>query len=269
MPQDQVVEPQKTSKLGSIMLWILVIVLLGASYGIYYWQHQKVTDLQAKVAAPAASPAPAAATVADVTVGYPLSIPKTKILTTLILPSGYGILQSFPPAKTAADLQSHYTTSFNDIIASWEAKLLGTKANPSASGHSDGETLVEITALTQWMNVNDPEGTDYSATQSSMTVAQKKVFVAGLVAKTTACVKDASKGFVTDDKVYNVCYELTNPQSQNGDYGVTLNGYATIKGQPVYLRGSVLLPNSFSNHQVVLDKYIATLRQLATSVSAQ
>lgn len=263
-------EPPRT-KFRAGVFAVVVLALIALAGGVYYWQHQQVTDLQASVASLKAATPPTTVTAAepsqDVAQGVPLSIPNTKVLTTLVLPAHYGIIGKWPVTSSQPELQSHYVLAMNDFLASWSAKLVGTNANPSLTGGEQGDVLIEIAALSQWEAANDPAGVEYSFTQKSMTAAQKKAYVAKLKADTSACVKDPAKGFSTNDHVYNICYSYAPPQAQDADYGLSLSGYATINGQPVQLTGSIALPNSFSNHEAIAKPYLADLKQLSTTTS--
>lgn len=279
--REPIVSDHKRSKKPLLVAVLIVVLVLVAVGGTYYWQHKKVsslntqlTSLQKQLAASGASTnlnaeavSQQGSYVSDIGVGYPLSLAHKEVLTTLVLPSGYNMLQTDINTKTQDELAAQYVESYNDIIAHWQFNRISTLKQPSQSLQSNDS--VTISALNDWANTDDPDSVTYESMEPAgspaMTVAQKADFVNTLKHSTAACAQDSSKGFTTIDKVYNVCYTMLHPQAQGADWIMSLSGYASLNGTDVYLRGTIDLPNSYQTEQ---SRFLSAFKQLKTVVQS-
>ena len=107
---------------------------------------------------------------------------------------------------------------------------------------------------------------DTAENSGPMTIAQKTVFVANLKSQSATCAGDASKGFSTNDKVFNVCISLGHPQALNGNWILSLSGYANIEGTDMYLRGHIDLP--YTGYQAMQTQFIQALKNMTTVVES-
>lgn len=256
---------------GRRKLWIIIILLLplalGSSYGVYSWQHKKVSELSSQTKSSPAGSSKTQSYVTSIGVSYPLSLPKKKVLITLYLPSGNNVLQTDPHLTSQDTLAANYTESFNDLMASWEFSDSGAASNPSTSGPGNGNNGITISALNDWMSKNDPSTVSYDPVTGAMTTSQKSDFVTNLKKQTTSCSSDASKGFTTSDKIFNICYTFQSPKAKDADWAMNLSGYAEIGGTLTYLRGFINnLPPS--TYQTLANNYIQALKNTSTVVQA-
>ena len=253
---------------------LLIFISIAAICATYYWQHKKINNLEQQIYALKGKSA-VSAQITDVNkktsgvyevntgVSYPLSLPHKEVLTTLYLPRGNSILQTSLNTSSQDELASNYTESYNDIIANWNFSEAGTVQNPSQEGGSNGGIL--ITALNDWMKVNDPTAVDYGeGNGGAKTIAMKSSFASNLKTETTNCAKDIAKGFTTKELPYNICYTLLHPQGQGGDWILSLSGYADIEGTQSYLRGTIYLPDA--TYQAELKSYLGALKNISSIV---
>lgn len=266
--------PQKSSKAMPITIVIVVLLAAAGIFGAYSWQHSKLTTLTKQQ--PESTNSQRTVTVSKTSlvsntgVAYPLSLPQDKqLLTTLYLPSGNNVLQTDPSYADQDELTAAYTETYNDFVANWVFTDAGTSQNPSDT--LLGNNNIVITAINDWASKTDASTVRYNSdipvSTGPMTVTDKSNFISKLKSDTAACAKDASKGFSTKDKVYNVCYNVGNPQAKDGAYVMSISGYANISGTQTYLRGFIDLANK--THQAASDQYINALKNLSTSVEAK
>lgn len=265
-----IVPPAPRPRRSKTWLVILIIVIIAAVAvaGVYYWQHQKVSDLNSQLNASKQSSGQKTASpsqVSDTSVGYPVD-KDFKVLLTFFAPTGDNILQTTPNYGSQNELNANFAEAYNDVMANWQFANSGTEATPSNSLQPNNQ--LSVTALNSWLAKDDPSTiaySNYDATvpDAQMTIAQKTDFVNKLKQDTTACAQDSSKGFTTDDKVFSICYTLLHPQAENADWALSLSGFATVKDTPLYLRGSVMLSGG-DNYQTSLNSYLAALKQFKT-----
>jgi len=277
-PTNFVVQAPVRARKSYAMLLVTVVwivVAAAAASGVYFWQHGKVASLNKQlqtVNKASASVINGRATTSgsaytnEVSVGYPLSLPHKKVIITLSLPTDQNVLGTDPNTRTQEDLAAYYSESKNDIIGNWLFKTKGTANAPIQTMASPNQLYVSD--MTQWQKTQDAAVVSYPGSGidggSKMTLAQKQAFITQLKADTTACIKDKTKGFATQDKVFNVCYTLAHPQAVGGSWPLSIKGYGELNGSPIYLGGVVQLADT--GHQAAQDSYLAAFSRLAASV---
>lgn len=267
---------------GKTILGIVaaVVVLAGACYGVYAWQHGKVDNLNKQLSAAKSSASSmsmqnssssnttTSSYAQKLVAGYPISAPKTKVLTTLSLPTGTDAVNYTEDLNTQAKLEGKYTESFNDLIGRWLTSPVGVKSDGTRTNYTPNEVYISV--MKDWASKADTADVSYPSMGESdtmrMTVAQKTDFISKLKTDSATCAKDSTKGFATADKVYNICYTLSSPKAQDGDWVAVMTGYGEIKGAPTYFHASFSLPNS--TYKTDLTSYINALKHTTTVVSA-
>lgn len=265
---------------GHRLYWVIIVLIILLAAGTNAWQYK--TNHKATDNLGTTNPAVSTKTTSNssnqyataTSIGYPLSLAKKEVLTTLSLPAGYTILQPSQGPGSQDGLAEMFTESSNDVIANWQFTKAGTSDNPSQAFSPNDSTT--ITATNGWEAAKDATTVNYDATpfnpaSAAMTTTQKSVYIKKIQNDTLACAADSTKGFVTNDKVYNVCYLLQHPQAAGAAYMLAFEGFASVQGTSLYMRGVIELPTSYdgtSKTQFVLDGYLTSLKMLSTTVKA-
>jgi hypothetical protein len=269
--------PTKKSHALALVVLAAVVVVIASTLGTYMWQHKKVTGLDKQLNTVSATNTNLSksvtkgtntqAYVTETSVGYPLSLPHQKVITTLYLPADQNVMGIDPDVHTQAEQAAYYTESENDIIGNWVFKTKGTVSEPVQTAATTNQLY--MSDMTQWEKTSDTAAVLYPASGGDgvqMTSNQKQTFVSQLKLEADACAKDSSKGFTTQDKAFNICYTVGHPQGVGGSWALSLKGYGELNGSPIYIGGGLQL--GANNYQQTLQAYIGALSKLNTSVSA-
>lgn len=264
--------------------WVLIVViLLGLGFaglgGYAWWQHGQIGQLQDTLASSGGGSSSAALNTsstgsgsADVkvsAVAYPAALTKQArhVVMSLHLPTGFNALDVSPVFGSSQDQDAFYVTGAGDIMARWLFSAEGGGTNPAKV--ADGNDELDVTALDGWMKAADPAGVNYADGTSSMNPAQKSDYVAKLKSDSAACAADASKGFATNDKTFNICVSLVKPPNTTTDWGLSVKGYGEPGEVATLIRGLIDLPGSnASNNQSEAAIFVGELKQLSATVVA-
>ncbi len=253
---------------------VWAVALFAVAAGIYLWQHSQISDLNSRLSTSQASlkEAQQAQAAADQyatysAVGVPASLKTKTVVTTLTLPADQSALNLAPGVTTPVGLAAYFATSSSDVLANWLFQGSGT---PDAPAGTTTTGTFFVSDMTQWAAVADAAPASYpgaGAGGKQLSVADKKAFISQLKTDTAACANDTTKGLTTGDKVFNICYTLTRPQAQGGNWSLSLQGYGEPASLPVYLGGSVSVGPDAS-YKAATQKYIGAFKQLRTAVVA-
>lgn len=270
MPVSATPPPKKRAG-KKVMIFLLVLLLMVASAaGAYYVAKNKKASVQPTTAtnttATQTTKKAEPAVVSDTYAGYPLNVPKKMFKTTMVMPSGYSLVATWPSTTTQGELNGYYVTAFNDFMGYWLVNTAGTVQSPSTSNTSN----FSVVDVTNWAKTQDPANTFYpseAGPQTTYTLKQKQTFVSSLKTDTAACAKDPSKGFQTKDSVFNVCYDLLKPGAEGADWTISIKGYGEVDSVPLYLTGSMSLPSSGKDSKNpptnIAETYTTAFKQIA------
>lgn len=214
-----------------------MLLLIGAAVGGYFYGHNKTTTVtKTIVTTPKATTESSAHFVQSV--GYPFDLgAKTQITTKLGVPASMQAVREIP--SMSQGLATLLTDKDNDSMARYS---LGNPEDSNDNG--GGASEISIVAISKsWLAANgktDNSLDNYIDNTPIQTVAQKQKFVSDLKTATTACAADASKGFATKDKVFNICYSV-DPGREAYSPVLVLKGYAEVEKQPLVFGGTVNL----------------------------
>jgi len=241
-------ESHPKSKLKAVLLWLLVLILIGAAaYGGYYYANyedkknqtgsnqsqageQKSDENSSNVAAQ--SNIDTTHFVAQA--GYPYDLGgKKKFLFKLGLPEevqGIGIKSD----NSNRGFEKFYTDKYNDELGRW------------AIGYPDREqtykSQVSIVAISKsWLGLSQSGNTAFNNSETKLnTPAQKKAYIEKVKADSEKCVKDSAKGFTTQDSFFNVCFSII-PGVDSFAPILVLQGYGEAEKTPMLFVGSISL----------------------------
>lgn len=275
IPTEQVSQnpPSKKNKMNKVVLIALGLVLIGAvGYGGYGSKNSKSnssttptnTDANTNKVSTDSKQAADATTTSFHTVGFGTLDRDPKVLIKIAFPENYQAIAYDNGRDTFRSLFGDDKGSFTYHGGSWEI------GNPD---DGDGRTWGNIGVMgiaSDWYTRNGFasyggfNGDDYASEPTNTTIngydfstaKQKMDSLNKLISDTSACAKDAAKGF-TISGGFNVCYKPTMIKQAYAAYNpkVELSGYASIKGVPYVLFGYVNIRGGLDDYKDdALDK---------------
>lgn len=244
--QPQFNDSQSYSRGGKnkkLVISLLSIVLLAAAvFGGYVYGKGKTPSTATKNNQPAVSNTQQEAAQSSATLhfvraeGYPFE-DKGRVFTIDL-----GIPNEMQGVRISSNNNNHgseqyFTDKYNDEIGRW---IIGDPTVPTES--FSGVSALAISK--SWLGANLPQdlasNSEFDTGYNLATPADKQKFLQKVKADASSCSNDAKKGFVTNDKSFEICYSF-DPGKEGYSPTVLLSGYGEKDSIPIYITGLIEL----------------------------